>query len=230
MDTSGIRSTYQNIGTYSSLVCPEELREFSIRQTRSDPNGQSNCSDVLEQDGRYPCKGPVRQQDGRYPCKGPVRLSPANMAVESGKEHSNISTRERKCDSRSGITPSQGCQRLETRHTDIQSHSTEMGTIQCRSFAARHNKQIPTYFSWKADPAAAAVNAMVQEWGALTLYAFPPFILIGRVLLKMKQDQVLEACLITPLWRAQPWFPLVLEMSIDFPVLIPLKIRVELLV
>ena len=64
---------------------------------------------------------------------------------------------------------------------------------------------------------------MVQEWGALTLYAFPPFILIGRVLLKMKQDQVLEACLITPLWRAQPWFPLVLEMSIDFPVLIPMK-------
>ena len=61
---------------------------------------------------------------------------------------------------------------------------------------------------------------MVQEWGALTPYAFPPFILIGRVLLKMKQDQVLEACLISPLWRAQPWFPLVLEMSINFPVLI----------
>ena len=126
MDTGGIRSTYQCIGTYSSLVCPEELREFGIRQARSDPNGQSNCGDLLE-------------QDGRYPCKGPVRLSPANMAVESGKEHSNISrilTRERKCDSRSGVTPSQRCQRLETRHTDIQSPSTEMGTIQCRSFCS----------------------------------------------------------------------------------------------
>ena len=136
MDTSGIRSTYQNIGTYSSLVCPEELREFGIRQTRSDPNGQSNCSDVLE-------------QDGRYPCKGPVRLSPANMAVESGKEHSNISrilTREKKCDSRSGITPSQRCQRLETQHTDIQSHSTEMGTIQCRSFCSATQQTDPNIF------------------------------------------------------------------------------------
>ena len=100
MDTGGIRSTYQCIGTYSSLVCPEELREFGIRQAHSDPNGQSNCGDLLE-------------QDGRYPCKGPVRLSPANMAVEYGKKNSNISrilTREKKCDSRSGITPSQRCQ------------------------------------------------------------------------------------------------------------------------
>ena len=72
MDTGGIRSTYQCIGTYSSLVCPEKLREFGIRQACSDPNGQSNCSDLLE-------------QDGRYPCKGPVRLSLVNMAVDSGK-------------------------------------------------------------------------------------------------------------------------------------------------
>ena len=36
MDTSGIKSTYQCIGTYTSLVCPEELREFGIWQAHSD--------------------------------------------------------------------------------------------------------------------------------------------------------------------------------------------------
>ena len=72
--------------------------------------------------------------------------------------------------------------KLDTRIL-IQSPRIEMGTIQCRSFCSMTQQ---TYFSWKADRAAAAVNAMVQEWGALTPYAFPRFILIGRVLLKIK--------------------------------------------
>ena len=101
--------------------------------------------------------------------------------------------------------------------------SKKWGPFSIDLFAARHNKQVPTYFGWRPDPEAAAVNAMVQEWSALTPYAFPPFVLIGRTLLKMNQDQVSDGCLIVPLWRAQPWFPLLLEMTTDFPVVIPMQ-------
>lgn len=122
-----------------------------------------------------------------YPCKGPVRLSPADMAVESRKEHSDnsrILTRGKNviADQESRHHRDASDWKLDTRIL-IQSPRIEMGTIQCRSFCSMTQQ---TYFSWKADRAAAAVNAMVQEWGALTPYAFPRFILIGRVLLKIK--------------------------------------------
>ena len=54
-------------------------------------------------------------------------------------------------------------------------------------FAARHNRQLPRYFSFKPDPEAEAVDALAQNWSNLKLYAFPPFILIGRCLRKLDQ-------------------------------------------
>ena len=52
--------------------------EFGIQQACSNPNGQSNCGDIPE-------------QDGRYSCKGPVRLSSADMAVR-GLERNMVIT------------------------------------------------------------------------------------------------------------------------------------------
>ena len=164
MDTSRIQCTYQCIGTYSSLVCPEELREFGIRQACSDPNGQSNCGDLLE-------------QDGRYSCEEPVRLSPADMAVESGEKHtdnSRILTWERKCDSRSGITPSQRCQRLEARHTDIQSPSTEMGTIQCRSICSETQQTDPNIFQLESRSSSSSSERNGARVGSTNPICFSP--------------------------------------------------------
>ena len=61
----------------------------------------------------------------------------------------------------------------------------------------------------------------MQEWGALTPYAFPPFILIGSA--AKNETGASVGSMFDHVWRAQPWFPLVLEMSIDSPVLIPMK-------
>ena len=61
----------------------------------------------------------------------------------------------------------------------------------------------------------------MQEWGALTPYAFPPFILIGSAAKNETGSSV--GSMFDHVWRAQPWFPLVLKMSIDSPVLIPMK-------
>ena len=51
-------------------------------------------------------------------------------------------------------------------------------------------------------------------------YAFPPFVLIGRVLAKVRKDNA-TLVLITPLWQAQPWFPTLLQLSIATPILLP---------
>ena len=75
-------------------------------------------------------------------------------------------------------------------------------------FAARHNKQLPRFYSFRPDPEAEAVDAMTQNWSKLKPYAFPPFILIGRCLRKIIQDQVMEMTIIVPMWENQTGFQL----------------------
>lgn len=89
-------------------------------------------------------------------------------------------------------------------------------------FAARHNSQLPRYYSFKPDPQALAVDALAQDWRNNRPYMFPPFILLGRTLQKLIADQVEEAVLIAPRWPSQPWYPLLLQMLVDLPRIIPL--------
>lgn len=90
-------------------------------------------------------------------------------------------------------------------------------------FAARHNSQLPDYYSFRPDPQALAVDALAQDWSHHKPYLFPPFILIGRSLQKILADQVEEAVLVAPIWPAQTWFATLLEMLVDTPKLLPLN-------
>ena len=87
-------------------------------------------------------------------------------------------------------------------------------------FASRLSHQLPGYMSWKPDPESLATDALAQDWSELFPYAFPPFCLIGKTLQKIRKDKV-NLILITPVWVMQPWYPLLLEMSIRNPLLLP---------
>ena len=82
-------------------------------------------------------------------------------------------------------------------------------------FAARHNRQLPHYFSFRPDPEVEAVDALAQCCSALKPYAFPPFALIGRGLRKLEQEQVKKLILIVPVWHNQTWFPTLLTKLIN---------------
>ena len=88
-------------------------------------------------------------------------------------------------------------------------------------FAARHNSQLPAYYSFRPDPQALAMDALAQEWHDHKPYLFPPFILIGRSLQKILADRVEEAVLIAPIWPAQTWFATALQMLVEPPRAIP---------
>ena len=62
-------------------------------------------------------------------------------------------------------------------------------------FAARHNSQMPCYFSFHQDPGALALH---RTGSSVQPYAFPPFSLIGRILQKLRQDRVWSLILIAP--------------------------------
>jgi hypothetical protein len=88
-------------------------------------------------------------------------------------------------------------------------------------FAARHNAQLPRFFSHRLDPLAEAVDALNQTWSTPSPYAFPPFFIIGRVLQKIHRDRVHQAVVIPPVWPNQHWYPTLLESLSDFPLLLP---------
>ena len=53
---------------------------------------------------------------------------------------------------------------------------------------------------------------MIQNWNIGLPYAFPPFSMISRALLKIKQECVPLLILIAPVWSTQPWYPELLNL------------------
>ena len=95
-----------------------------------------------------------------------------------------------------------------------------MGPFSIDMFASRTNAQLPAYCSWRADPAALAVDGLSIPWKEHHPYMFPPFALISRCLDKLRREEA-SAVMIAPVWPNQTWFPQVLDSLSDYPVLLP---------
>jgi hypothetical protein len=92
-------------------------------------------------------------------------------------------------------------------------------TLDC--FASRAMKHLDNYLSLQMDPESKGSNALFHPWNREVPYLFPPFCLLGRCLKKIRKERVERAILIAPIWTGQPWFPSLLELCIDHPVLLP---------
>ncbi|CAG2254135.1 unnamed protein product [Mytilus edulis] len=53
-------------------------------------------------------------------------------------------------------------------------------------------------------------------------YALPSFCLISTCLAKVREENS-KIMLITPVWQSQAWYTLLLQMSVDYPVLLPMS-------
>ena len=89
-------------------------------------------------------------------------------------------------------------------------------------FASSANAQLPTYCSWRVDPGALATDALAMSWRNLEAYAFPPIALIPRVLRKVI-DEGCRLILIAPCWPRRSWFPMLLSLLRDAPLLLPVR-------
>ena len=85
-------------------------------------------------------------------------------------------------------------------------------------FASRLTAQCPAFFSWRPDPYAVATDAFLQGLSQIKGYANPAWGLIGRVLSKVQMDRA-RIALVAPVWKTQPWYPLLLQMLIAIPCL-----------
>ena len=64
------------------------------------------------------------------------------------------------------------------------------------------------------DPFCSHVDCFTLQWSdSLNYYAFPPFS-------QMLQDSA-TITLVVPLWPNQPWFPLLLDLLVENPIILP---------
>lgn len=96
----------------------------------------------------------------------------------------------------------------------FQSIVKNLGQPEIDLFASNINTKCRKYFSWVKDPGSIGVDAFTFPWRDLKFYAFPPFLLILRVLQKIIQDKA-EGIVVVPLWSAQPWFPLFKKLLVS---------------
>lgn len=84
-------------------------------------------------------------------------------------------------------------------------------------FATNINAKCKKFISWYPDPEAMGVDAFTYNWEKFYFYAFPPFVLIPKILQKIILDEA-EGVLIVPKWPTQSWYPLFQQLLIAKPI------------
>lgn len=87
--------------------------------------------------------------------------------------------------------------------------------------ASHLSTQLPRFVSWRPDPGAEEFDAFSLDWSKVRGYAFPPFTLVGHCLRQVLAQEVSALVLIAPVWQTQPCYPLLLDLCVANPLLIP---------
>ena len=86
-------------------------------------------------------------------------------------------------------------------------------------FASRLNYKVKPFIAYQPDPETKAVNAFTFSWKPYLFYVFPPFSIILLVLQKVREEESTRL-VVVPKWPAQPWWPYLMRMVIEDPVIL----------
>ena len=87
-------------------------------------------------------------------------------------------------------------------------------------FATRLNHKLPLYVSPVPDPKAWDIDALNINWTTLTAYAYPPTVLLHRMMQNIGQCNCL-IIVIAPGWPGMPWFWDLVQLSTEIPLQLP---------
>jgi hypothetical protein len=88
------------------------------------------------------------------------------------------------------------------------------GKIEIDLMATSYNKQVTRYVSRGAEEQAWYTDIFSRPLPqGLKMYAFPPFIMVGKLLAKIRREGA-TVVMVAPVWKAQPWWPLLMEMTV----------------
>ena len=79
--------------------------------------------------------------------------------------------------------------------------------------------QLPTFVSRFPQPGAWHTDVLSLNWKNLLRYGFLPFNMISFCITKIRHEQA-EIVLVAPYWTSQCWFPSLIELETDIPLLL----------
>jgi len=195
-------------GTESSLSSNKDIHQKP--DTSVDPPAdRQHCSTSTSSENGKANKSNANKSD-----KGNLVIS----TVKRDDPDSGVYTLKAECRGRLRVTKLDGSQRIDAKQTCVPKDHKDMGYTLNRPVCVSHIPPDRKLLQLE-DPHGLAVNALRQTWGSELLYAFPPFCLVGRCLEKTRRHKA-SLKLIAPVWINQPWYPVLLEMSVDHPRLI----------
>ncbi|XP_048017809.1 uncharacterized protein LOC125249543 [Megalobrama amblycephala] len=95
------------------------------------------------------------------------------------------------------------------------------GRAEVDLFASKETSHCPLWYSL-THPAPLGLDAMVQTWPRLRLYAFPPIALLPGVLERVRRDGV-RLILVAPFWPTRIWFTDLVSLLEGSPMEIPIR-------
>lgn len=99
--------------------------------------------------------------------------------------------------------------------------NTLWGPLEVDLFATRLTNQLSRFVSWRPDLEGEATDASTLDWSQIRGYVFPPSSLVGPCLSHLREHNSEMLCLVAPIWETQPWNPVLLHLSVDFPTFLP---------
>lgn len=99
--------------------------------------------------------------------------------------------------------------------------NTLWGPLEVDLFATRLTNQLSRFVSWRPDLEGEATDAFTLDWSQIRGYVFPPSSLVGPCLSHLREHNSEMLCLVAPIWETQPWNPVLLHLSVDFPTFLP---------
>ena len=88
-------------------------------------------------------------------------------------------------------------------------------------FANRLNSQLQRFVSPCPDPQAVAVDALICRWPQQVLYAFPPTVLMAKLVARMRQMPGHHMLVVAPWYPGASWFPLLQSWTVTAPLPLP---------
>lgn len=138
---------------------------------------------------------------------------------EGGEPHCGTCTRSTERRRRPFISDSIGSIGVAAQQGSFPTSRFYVGTPHDRLVCARNNNLLPRFAAWTLDEQAVYVDALEHLSEKENGFAHPPFSIIGRVLRRLEESSC-DLTIIVPAWPSQYWWPQLLHLLSEVPVLL----------
>ena len=121
-----------------------------------------------------------------------------------------------------GIQGSDRSHRLEIESSPVPVTGAEVEALGSRYVCISTHMTITTVRELETRPFGHSNRFVFNDWEKIKGYAFPPFAQIGRCLRQVLSQKVEQLVLVAPVWPAQSWYTVPLQLAVDQPLLFPI--------